>query len=62
MGTVLTMMELVQCWREGRREEYWGTGEGRGGDGEPANYQEEQESQLPFLGLSHFRGRVISGD
>lgn len=56
------MMELVQCWREGRREEYWGTGEGRGGDGEPANCQEEQESQLPFLGLSHFRGQVISGD
>lgn len=39
--------------------EYWRglerRGEGGGGEFTPVGRQEEQESQLPFLGMSHFR-------
>lgn len=65
MGTGPVVMELGQHWREGTRVVCWRCGGGeRRGDGEftPVNRQEEQESQLAFLRLSHFRRVAISGD
>lgn len=52
------MIELGQRQREGRCEESWGSRRGekrRRCRSIPADRQGERESQLPFLGLPHFR-------
>lgn len=56
------MMELVQCWREGRCEEQGGgTGERRGGDGESANWQEEQVTASFSWAISFQRASDLWG-